>query len=142
LDRKGLNTLIIVIVIIIIIIIVIIVVCVITYVQSIYNYIPEINHVCSVCVVAAILQLQRMIHVMLLVRLHVLHFHISTSRSVCIVPQVAVYYSSLISCFPGLLVGYFLNDLEVVPIADIIIDTTLTLHIPHALYFCCKIFIF
>jgi hypothetical protein len=67
-----------------------------------------------------------MLHVMLLVRLNVLHFHISTSRS-CAVPNVAVYCSSLISCFPGLFVGYFLNDLEVVQVADIINGINFTL---------------
>ena len=53
--------------------------------QGIYNYKPETNHVCSVYNVAVILQVQYMMHVMLLVMLHVLHFHISTSRSVCVV---------------------------------------------------------
>jgi hypothetical protein len=41
-----------------------------------------------------------------------------------------------------LLVGFFLNDLEVVPVADIITGIAFAVYIPHALYCCCKVFIF
>jgi len=39
----------------------------------------------------------------------------------CAVPNMAVFWSSLTSCFPGMLLTYFLNDYEVVPVASIII---------------------
>jgi hypothetical protein len=52
--------------------------------------------------------------------LNVLYFYISTSRSVCAVPNVALFCSSLISCFPGMLLKYFLKDFEMVPVAPII----------------------
>jgi len=110
--------------------------------QGIYNYKPETNHACCVYIVAVILQLQFMINVMLLVMLYVSHFHISISRSVCAVPKMAVLFSSLISSCPGLLVGYFMNEMEVVPVADIMTDITSAVYIPHALYFYCKVFIF
>jgi len=35
----------------------------------------------------------------------------------CSMPSVAIFCSSLISCFPDMLLSYFLNDLEMVPVA-------------------------
>jgi len=35
--------------------------------------------------------------------LNVLYFYISTFRSMCAVPNMAVFRSSFISCFPGML---------------------------------------
>jgi hypothetical protein len=42
----------------------------------------------------------------------------------CAVPNIAVFCSSLISCFPGTLLKYFLKDFEMVPIAPIITGLT------------------
>ena len=56
--------------------------------------------------------------------LNLLHFYISTFQSVCAVPNMAVFCSSLISCFPGMLLRYFLNDFDIVPVAPIITDIT------------------
>jgi len=36
------------------------------------------------------------------------------------VPNMVVFWSSLTSCFPGMLRTYFLNDIEIVPVALII----------------------
>ena len=52
---------------------------------------------------------------------NLLHFYISTFWSMCAVPNMAVFCSSLTSCFPGMLLTYFLNDFEIVPVAPIII---------------------
>jgi hypothetical protein len=41
-----------------------------------------------------------------------------------------------------MLLMYFLNDFEMVPVAPIITGITLVFYIPHALYFYCKVFIF
>ena len=38
----------------------------------------------------------------------------------CAVPNMAVFWSSLTSCFPGMLLTYFLNEFEIVPVAPII----------------------
>ena len=46
---------------------------------------------------------------------------------VCAVPNVAVFYTSLISCFPGRLLGYFLNYFEMVPVATVIAGITFVL---------------
>ena len=48
----------------------------------------------------------------------------------CAAPNMAVFCSSLISCFPGMLITYFLNDFEEVPVAPIITGITFvfTLH--------------
>ena len=42
----------------------------------------------------------------------------------CAVPNTAVFCSSLTSCFPGMLLTYFLNDFEIVPVAPIITGIT------------------
>ena len=46
-------------------------------------------------------------------------------------PNIAVCCSSLISCFPSMLLRYFLNDFELVPVAPIISGVTFafTFHI-------------
>ena len=49
--------------------------------------------------------------------LNPLCFYISTFRSMCAVPNMAVFCSSLTSCFPTMLLTYFLNDFEIVPVA-------------------------
>ena len=68
--------------------------------QGIYNY-RNRKHVYGVYNVAAILCLQFMVHVMLFPILNVLYFYISTLRSTCAVPNMAVFCSSLIPYFPG-----------------------------------------
>ena len=45
----------------------------------------------------------------------------------CAVPNITVFCSSLISCFPGTLLRYFLNDFEMVPVAPIITGLLLLL---------------
>jgi hypothetical protein len=62
---------------------------------GIYSYIPETNHVSRVCSVTVILYLQFMLNVMLYPMLNVLYIYISTSRSMCVVPSMAVLCSSL-----------------------------------------------
>jgi len=42
----------------------------------------------------------------------------------CAVPNMAVFWSSLTSCFPGMLLTYFLNGYEIVPVASIITGVT------------------
>ena len=57
--------------------------------------------------------------------LNLLYFYISTFRSICAVANMAVFRSSLTSCFPGKLLTYFLNDFQIVPVAPIITGITL-----------------
>ena len=78
---------------------------------------------------------------MLFPMLNILYFYISTSRSMCAVPNMAVFCSSLISCFPGTLFRYFLNDFEMVTVDSTITGITFCFYILHALYFHCKTFI-
>ena len=42
----------------------------------------------------------------------------------CALPNMAVFCSSLTICFPGMLLTYFLNDFEIVPVAPIITGVT------------------
>ena len=92
--------------------------------QGIYTYMPVINYVPREYSVAAILLLLFMVLISLVSGLNLLCFYISTFRSMCAVPNMAVCCSSLTSCFPGMLLTYFLNDFELVPVAPIITDIT------------------
>jgi len=74
---------------------------------------------------------------MLFPMLSVLHFDISTFRSMCALPSTAVLCSSLISPLPGLLIGYFLNDFDMVPIAVCYHWCLFSFYIPLALYVYC-----
>ena len=93
-----------------------------------YPYtIPETNHVprgyivaarCLCCLWCLYLWFLRWL----------LFFYASTFRSMCAVPNMAAFCSSLTSCFPGISLTYFLNDLEMVPVAPIITGITLVLN--------------
>ena len=70
-----------------------------------------------------------MVHVMLFSAQNVLYLSISTFRSVCVCVYVFVqcqislfYILTFISCFGCMLLRYFLNDFEVVPVVPNIID--------------------
>jgi hypothetical protein len=56
--------------------------------------------------------------------IYVLYFYISTSRSLCAVPNMAVVCSSLLLCFPGVLLRYCLSDYEMVPVIPFITSIT------------------
>ena len=92
--------------------------------QGIYTYIPETNYVPREYRVAAILLLLFMVLKSLVSVLNLLYFYISTFRSVCAVSNMAVFWSSLTSCFPGMLLMYFLNYSEIVPVAPLITGIT------------------
>jgi uncharacterized membrane protein YidH (DUF202 family) len=80
---------------IIIIIIIIIIILGISFMQRIYTYIPKTNHVPKEHRVAAILMLLFMVHISLVPALTSLYLYVSTFRSMCAVPSMAVFYSSL-----------------------------------------------
>jgi hypothetical protein len=85
--------------------------------QGIYTYIPETNHVPREHRVATILVLLFMVLISLASALTPFYLCVSTFRSMCAVPNMAVFCSSLTSWFPGMLLSYFLNDFEMVPVA-------------------------
>ena len=92
--------------------------------QGIYTYIPGTNYVPREYSVAAILLFPFMVLISSVPVLNLLYFYISTFRSMCAVPNMAVFCSSLTSCFPGMLLTYFLNDFEIVPVAPIVTGIT------------------
>ena len=94
----------------------VIIIIIISFMQSVYTYIPETNYVPREYSVAAILLLLFIVLISLLSVLNLLYFYISTFRSMCAVPSIAVFCSSLTSWFPGMLLTYFLNDFEIVPV--------------------------
>ena len=55
---------------------------------------------------------------------YVFNFYISTFWSMFVVPNMAVFCSSLISYFPAMLLKYCLNDYEMVPVASVITGIT------------------
>jgi hypothetical protein len=66
-----------------------------------------------------------MVSLSLVPALALLFFYVSTSRSMCAAPNMAVFCSSLTSWFPGMLLTYFLNDFEMVQVAPFITGITL-----------------
>ena len=104
--------------------------------QGIYTYIPETNYVRREYSVAAILLLPFMVLISLVSMLNLLCFYISTFRRMCAVPNMAVFWSSLTSCFPGMLLTYFLNDLEIVPVAPLLLLVS-----PLVLHSTCAVFL-
>ena len=105
-------------------------------------HIPETNYVPREHGVAAILLFLFMVLISLLAVLNLLYFYIRTFRSMCAVPNMAVFCSSLTSWFPGMLLMCFLNDFEIVPVAPNITGITFvfTFHMPcisfvRSLYF-------
>jgi hypothetical protein len=102
----------------------IIIIIIISFMQGIYTYIPETNYVPREYSVADILLLLFMVHTSLAPVLNVLHFYISTFRSMCAVPNMAVFCSFLTSWIPGTLLRYFLNDFEMVQVTPIITSIT------------------
>ena len=106
------------------IIIIITIIIIISFTHDIYTYIPETNYVPREYSVAAILLLLFMVLISLGSVLNLLYFYISTFRIICAVPNMAVFCSSLTSYFPGMLLTYFLNDFEIVPVAPIITGIT------------------
>jgi hypothetical protein len=64
--------------------------------------------------VTAVKWLLYMLHVIPFPVTNVLSFCVSTYRSMYATPNMAVFFSSLISCFPVMLLRYFLDDFEIV----------------------------
>jgi hypothetical protein len=100
---------------------IIIIINTISFMQGIYKYIPETNNVPKEYIFAAILSLLFMVPISLVPVLTVMYFYISTFRSTCAVPNMAVFCSSLTPWFPGMVLTYFMNDFEMVPGIIIII---------------------
>jgi hypothetical protein len=65
--------------------------------QGIYTYIPETNHFSREHCVAAILVLLFVVRISLVPALTPLYLYVSTFRSMCAVPNKAVFSSSLTS---------------------------------------------
>ena len=84
--------------------------------QGIYTYIPETNHFPREYSVSTILSLLFMVTIPLVPALALLYYYVSTFRIMCAVPNMAVFCSSFTSWFPGMLLMYFLNDFEMVPV--------------------------
>ena len=80
-----------------VIIIIIIIIIIISFMQGIYTYIPETNYLPREYSVAAILLLLFMVLISLVSVLNLLYFYISTFRSMCAVPNMAVFCRSLSS---------------------------------------------
>jgi len=75
--------------------------------QGIYTYVPDTNYVPREYIVATILSLLFLVLISLVSVLNLLYFYISTFRSMCAVPNMAVCWSSFTSRSPGMLFTYF-----------------------------------
>jgi len=105
-------------------------------------YIPETNYVPREYSVAAVLLLLFMVLISFFSVLNLLYFYISTFRSMCAVPSMAVFCISLTLWFPGMLLTYFLNVFEIVSVARIITGITLFLHYYYYYYYYYCLYIF
>ena len=92
--------------------------------QGFYTCIPETNYVPGEYSIAAILLLLCLVLISLVSVLNLLYFYVSTFRSMCAVPNMAVFCSSLTSCFHGMLLTYLVNDFEIVAVAPIFTGIT------------------
>ena len=102
-----------------------VIIIIISFMQGIYTHIPETNYVPREYGGAGTFLLFLFVVLISLVSvLNLLCFYISTFRSMCAVPNMAVFCSSLTSWFPGMLLTYFLNVFEIVPAAPIITGIT------------------
>ena len=110
--------------------------------QGIYTHIPETNYVPREYSAAAILLLLFMVLISLVSVLNLLYFYISTFRGMCAVPNIAVFCNSLTSCFPGMLLTYFLNDFEIVPFVPFITGITFVFTFHMRCISIVKVFIF
>jgi len=72
-------------------IIIIIIIIIISFMQVTYAYFPETNYVPRKYSVAAILLLLFMVLIPLVSVLNLLYFYITTFRSMCAVPNMAVF---------------------------------------------------
>jgi hypothetical protein len=78
--------------------------------QGIYTYIPETNHVAREHCVAAVLVLLLMVPISLVLALTLLYLYFSTFRSMCAVPNMDVFCSSLTSLFYVFIINFFLHE--------------------------------
>ena len=99
------------------------------------TYIPETNYVPREHGVAALLLLLFMVLISSVPLLNLLYFSISTFRSMCAVSNLAVFCNYSTSCFPGILLTYFLNDFEIVPVAFVFTFHMRCISIVRSLYF-------
>ena len=99
-----------------------------------HTHIPETNHVPRGHIVAAILSLLFMVPLCLVPVLVLLFFYVSTFRSMCAVPNMAVFFSSLTSWFPGMSLTYFLNDLKWSQSLQLLLVSPLFLHSTCAVF--------
>ena len=76
--------------------------------QGIYTYIPETNCLPRKYSVATVLLLLFMVLISLVLVLNLLYFYINTFRNMCAMPNMAVFCSSLTSCFPGMLLTFII----------------------------------
>jgi hypothetical protein len=67
-----------------------------------------------------------MIHIMLFPVLNLLCFYVSAFQSMCAMPNMAVFCSFSILCFPSMFLGYFWNDFEITAAAATTTTTTTT----------------
>ena len=95
-----------------------------------YYYVPETNHVSLVYSFAA-LYLQLVLHAMLLRPRNMFYTFTLAISAVCVPCPVWLFIcSSLISHFPGMLLGYCVSESEMVPVAPVItgITSAVTFH--------------
>jgi len=90
--------------------------------QGSHTHIPETNHVPRGYILAAILSLLFMVPLCLVPALVLLFFYVSTFRSMCAVPNMAVFCSSLTSYYYYYYYYYYIETIIINLIARIYFD--------------------
>jgi hypothetical protein len=96
--------------------------------QGIYAYVPEANRVPREHRVVAILVLLLLMLISLVAALTPLYLYVSTFRSMCAVPNMAVFCRSLTTRYPGMLLAYFLMTLKLSQSRILLLESPLFLH--------------
>ena len=96
---------------------------------GIYNYVHETDHVYGVYSVAGVPYLQFVLHVMLFRPWNMLCTFTLALSAICVQCTIWLFLfcSTLISCFPGMLLRYCLSDSEMVPVAPFITGITVAI---------------
>jgi len=96
-------------------------------------YVPRVYNA------GTVLWVQCTVRVMLFPAINFLHLNVNTLRSMCSEPSVAVFGTFLMSCFPLTLFRYFLNYMQIFPVALVVNGITVVSTCHIMLHFCCNL---
>jgi hypothetical protein len=103
----------------------------ITFTQDTYNYVPETKHVSRVCN-CSVVAICATCNAISYEKRFVILDYLLLNR--CAVPSRAIFCTSLILGFPGVLLRYFLNDLKWFLLSLLLLVSLLYFHSTYAVF--------